>query len=102
MKPIAVPSLAPSQAVLLSAVSAGQKGSNADGLVPTPDEQVEQDQCGWSWWDDEILLAPGKTVLSSPNTQYQASLSALVSSSGQLDDLYLVYLSILGASLGLP
>lgn len=59
----------------------GQKGSNAEGLSPSPAEQVEQDWCGWSWWDSEVLPAPGNAVLSRPASQCQAPLSPLVSCS---------------------
>lgn len=63
-------------------------GSNAEGLL-----QVEQDQCGWSWWDGEVLPAPGDAALSSPTSQHKAPLSALVSCSRHQPDT--------GLSLGL-
>lgn len=57
----------------------GQKRGNAEALLPPPDKQVEQDWCGWSWWEGEVLPVPGNAVLSSPTSQCQAPLSPPVS-----------------------
>lgn len=80
-----------------------QKRSEAEGLLPTCDKQVEQGQCGWSWWDGEISSVPGNVVLSSPISQHQALLPAPVSCSGHSPTLAsdLVYLSTFCTSLGL-
>lgn len=57
-----------------SAMVSGQKGCDAEALLPTPAQQVEQEGYGWSWWDGEVWPVPGNAALSSTATQHQAAL----------------------------